>query len=468
MDNVAARSDALVFFGATGDLAYKKVLPALHAMVRRKRLAVPIIGVAKQGWGLEELRARARKSIAEHAVVQDDAALQQLCELLHYVDGDYNDAATFEALRQALGEAKRPLHYLAIPPSLFGVVVSHLKASGAADNARVVVEKPFGRDLDSAKALNATLHSGFDESAIFRIDHYLGKETVQNLRFFRFANTFLEPIWNRHYVKSVQITMAESFGVQGRGAFYEEAGAIRDVVQNHMLQVVGMLAMEPPATTYVESARDEVVKVFRQIAPLEPKNVVRGQFEGYRKEPGVAADSQVETFAALRLRIDSWRWHGVPFFIRAGKCLPLTRTEVVVNFARPPLARLVPGSSNFIRLQLTPDLEIALGVQVKKAGERLIGEPSELTLLNRVTVDEMGAYERLLGDAMEGDPTLFAREDAVEAAWAIVDPVVHAPPALELYQPGTWGPAAASSLTEDVGGWTALSGRADGAEPHDA
>ncbi|MES1183430.1 MAG: glucose-6-phosphate dehydrogenase [Myxococcales bacterium] len=459
------RSDAFVFFGATGDLAYKKIFPALAALLRRGELEMPVIGVAKQGWNVEQLRDRARQSLTEHGSF-DEEQFRRLSERLQYVDGDYADIGTFERLRSALGDATRPLHYLAIPPSLFGAVVSSLSRSGCAGNARVVIEKPFGRDLASAKALNQTLHEVFDESAIFRIDHYLGKEAVQNLKFFRFANTFLEPIWSRAFVNSVQITMAEDFGVKGRGTFYEEAGAVRDVIQNHLLQVVSLLAMEPPATTYTESVRDEQVKVFRQIRPLEPGSLVRGQFDGYRKEPGVSAGSQVETFAALRLDIDSWRWEGVPFFLRAGKCLPVTQTEVIVSLKRPPLAKLVPGTSNYVRLQLTPDATIALGVQVKKPGEALEGEPTELAFFRREGADEMDAYERLLGDALDGEPTLFARQDAVEAAWKIVDPVLGNVVPAHAYQPGSWGPAAADALTADVGGWTAVGGRDDGPSPH--
>lgn len=426
---------------------------------------MPVIGVAKQGWTLDQLRERARQSLVEHGVFEEPR-FRRFSERLQYVDGDYTEPGTFEALRAALGGATRPLHYLAIPPSLFAVVVSHLNVSGCARNARVVIEKPFGRDLASAKALNETLLQVFDERSIFRIDHYLGKEAVQNLKFFRFANTFFEPIWSRAYVSSVQITMAESFGVKGRGKFYEEAGAVRDVVQNHLLQVVSMLAIEPPATTYAESVRDEQVKVFRQIRPLEPRNVVRGQFTGYRSEPGVAATSEVETYAALRLDIDSWRWEGVPFFIRAGKCLPLTLTEIIVNLKRPPLAKLTPGSSNYIRLQLTPDAAIALGVQVKKPGESLDGEPTELAFFRREATKEMEAYERLLGDALDGDPTLFARQDGVEAAWKIVDPVLTRTSPVHFYEPGSWGPPEADALTARVGGWTALSGRDDGPSPH--
>ncbi|HEY2745044.1 MAG TPA: glucose-6-phosphate dehydrogenase [Polyangia bacterium] len=441
------RSDAFVFFGATGDLANKKIFPALHSMIRRGHLDVPIIGVAKQGWTVDQLRERARSSVQEHGGGVDEAAFAKLSAQLRYVDGDYGSAATFAELRKALGDARHPIHYLAIPPDMFPVVVEHLGKAGCAADARVIVEKPFGRDLQSAQALNRTLRGTFDEASIFRIDHYLGKEAVQNLEYFRFANTFLEPIWNRNHVQSVHITMAEDFGIKGRGAFYEEAGAIRDVVQNHMLQVLAMLAMEPPAGSDSESIRDEVVKVFRQTRPLDPSSVVRGQFVGYRNEPGVAADSDVETYAAVRLQLDSWRWKGVPFFIRAGKCLPVTATEVLVRLTRSPLSRFGDAEGNCVRLRLTPDVIISLGVRVKKPGEEMVGEPTELVFMHHPSTDEMSAYERLLGDAMNGDATLFAREDAVEAAWAIVQPVLGDVVPLHPYQPGTWGPAEATRLT---------------------
>jgi glucose-6-phosphate 1-dehydrogenase len=452
----ATRSDALVFFGATGDLAYKKIFPSLQSMVRRGHLTVPIIGVAKAGWNLDQLRERARNSLREHGGGVDEAAFAKLIALLRYVDGDYNDDATFAELRKQLNGAQHPAHYLAIPPSMFPTVVAALGRTGCGANARVVIEKPFGHDLESAQALNKTLHTVFPESSVFRIDHYLGKEAVQNILLFRFGNTFLEPIWNRNYVASVQVTMAEQFGVQGRGRFYDETGAIRDVVQNHMLQVVGFLAMEPPATTYHDSIRDEQVQVFRSIPALRPEDLVRGQFRGYRQEPGVKPDSQVETFAAVRLWVDSWRWESVPFFIRAGKCLPTTATEVIVHLRRPPLAKRFPQHGNYVRFRLSPEVQIGIGAQRKKPGEQLLQlEPVELSAVHKPGGDEMEPYERLLGDAMEGDGTLFAREDGVEAAWAICEPVLKTPTPVRQYEPGTWGPAEADALAATVGGWHA-------------
>jgi glucose-6-phosphate 1-dehydrogenase len=452
------RSDALVFFGATGDLAYKKIFPALAGMIRRGTLDVPVIGVARDG-DVDKLRARAKASLAEHGGA-DAAMFEKLSAQLHAVEGDYGEAATYERLRRTLGGAAHPLHYLAIPPSMFEAVVQGLTRSGAAKGARVILEKPFGRDLASAQQLNRTLHETLDERDIFRIDHFLGKEAVQNLFVFRFANTFLEPIWNRHFIKSVQITMAEDFGVQGRGHFYEEAGAIRDVVQNHLLQVVGFLAMDPPVATLADGIRDEQAKLFQSIVPLDARSLVRGQFRGYRAEAGVDPKSDVETFAAVRLQIDTWRWAGVPFFIRAGKKLPTTVTEVMVDLRRPPLPGLAPEGTNYVRFRLGPEVTIAVGARVKKLGGAMTSEGRELSFMHSDVGDEMGAYERLLSDALRGDATLFAREDAVEAAWAVVEPILESAAPVVEYEPGSWGPAAADALTADIGGWDAPGPRA--------
>jgi glucose-6-phosphate 1-dehydrogenase len=447
-------SDAFVFFGATGDLAYKQIFPALQAMIRRGRFDMPIIGVARSAKGLDQLRARARESLEKHGGLDPDA-FAVLSAKLQYVNGDYGSQQTFRDLRKVLGGASRPLYYLAIPPDMFATVVQGLANADCDKGARVVVEKPFGRDLASAQELNRILHQSFPESAIFRIDHYLGKEPVQNLLYFRFANSFLEPIWNSNYVQSVQVTMAETLGVQGRGVFYEEVGAIRDVLQNHMLEVVALLTMEAPTGRDPDALRDEKQHAFRAMRPLTPADVVRGQFRGYRKEDGVASDSQVETFAAVRQYIDTWRLAGVPFYIRAGKRMPVTATEVLVELKRPPQAvfdTITQNQANYFRFRLSPNVSIALGARVKVPGEAMAGEDVEL-LVRPGSEDGMMPYERLLGDAIRGDSLLFVREDGVEAAWGVVDPVLGNVTPVHEYEPNTWGPVETKQIISGDDRW---------------
>ena len=452
-----ARSDALVLFGVTGDLVHKKIFPALYAMAKRGVLDVPVVGVASSKWSVAQLRKRATDGIRKSGRIDDQHALRHLLSLLRYVAGDYNDPGTFKALKKALGDARRPAHYLAIPPSLFATVIKGLGVAGLTDRARVIVEKPFGRDLASARELNRVARAVFPEDSIFRIDHFLAKEAIMNILYFRFANSFLEPIWNRNYVASVQVTLSEDFGVEGRGAFYETAGCLRDVIQNHLFQVVALLAMEPPTYRGFGAVHGETADVLQAMRPLKSGDVVRGQYAGYRKEPGVAKDSDVETFCALRLFIDSWRWEGVPWYLRSGKCLAETAAEVIVEL-KPPPQRLfadsapVAGQANYLRFRLSPNSAVALAARVKRAGKEFVGDQRELYLMDERPGEE-APYERLLGDAMAGNGALFTREDAVEAAWAVVDPVLKNHHRVRPYQPHSWGPKQADALIAAGGSW---------------
>jgi len=448
-------SDALIFFGATGDLAYKQIFPALYRLVRDEGLATPIIGVAKRGWNLDQLKGRAADSVKEHGGDINCDAFKQLLSQLRYVDGDYNDPNVFAELRKKMGDAKRPLHYLAIPPMLFSVVASQLAKSGCSKNARLVVEKPFGHDRKSAGELSRILDQYFSEADIFRIDHYLGKEPVQNILYTRFANSMFEPFWNRNFVRSIQITMAENFGVQDRGKFYDATGAIRDVMQNHMLQILASLTMDPPTGQEYEAMRDRKASLLKAVRALDPEHLIRGQYEGYHEVPGVRAGSTVETYAAAKLEIDNWRWAGVPIFIRTGKKLPVSIAEAIVEFKRPPretFGEIVTSGSGHMRFRIQPDVTIALGTRVKIPGDRMIGDDVEL-ILSRQPGQDMPPYQRLLGDAMHGVSELFTREDIVDAEWRIVNNVLGDTTPVYKYTPGTWGPKGAEQLVGSDGPW---------------